>query len=163
MARRLSRLRAAATQAGRHGQSATAGCTSTAPWGNTPAVRRDANGRLLSGASLNPGGRPVSAITELRARYLPRLDELMEELMELATNSQNEMVRLGAIREILDRLLGRAAISVDTTVTKMDIGERYRQALKLNQRIEARIVWTIIQMGPASGLMKAVRALECHH
>ena len=40
----------------------------------------------------------------------------------------------------------------------------------MNQRIEARIVWTIIQMGPASGLlsqpipglMKAVRALECH-
>jgi hypothetical protein len=96
---------------------------------NTPAVRRDANGRLLSGVSLNPGGRPVSAITELRAKYLPRLDELMEELMELATNSQNEMVRLAAIRLVLDHLVGRPAVSVDTTVTKMDLGELYRQAL----------------------------------
>jgi hypothetical protein len=42
---------------------------------NPPAVRRDANGRLLSGASLNPGGRPVfrgyQLLVEVRSRADP--------------------------------------------------------------------------------------------
>ena len=99
---------------------------------NTP-VRRAANGQLWSGASLNPGGRPVSAVTELRARYSRRLPELFDDLLDMATNSPNEMVRLGAIRLALDHLLGRPAVCADTTVTKTDlsdaIGEAYRRAL----------------------------------
>jgi hypothetical protein len=49
------------------------------------ALTRRPNGTMLPGHTPNPGGRPVTAIQELRAKYLPRLDELMEELWELAT------------------------------------------------------------------------------
>jgi len=82
---------------------------------------------MLPGHTPNPGGRPRTAIEELRARYLPHLPD---GLVELATNSQSEMVRLAAIREILDRLLGRPAVFVDATHTKVDIGQLYLAALK---------------------------------
>ena len=95
---------------------------------NVPARR--ANGQLIGGqGSLNPLGRPANAIASLRERYLPRVDELMEGLFELA-HSPNEMVRLAAIREILDRLLGKPPVAIDTTVAKVDIGEMYLQALR---------------------------------
>jgi hypothetical protein len=75
--------------------------------------QRHADGRLLPGqASLNPGGRPRTAIEELRARLLPRLPEFMDGLIEL-TKSPNEATRLSAIKEILDRLLGKPAVFVD--------------------------------------------------
>ena len=83
---------------------------------------------MMPGAVLNPGGRPRNAIEQLREKYLHRLPELFEGLIEL-TKSDSENIRLQALREIFDRLLGKPAISVDTTVTKMDIGELYRQAL----------------------------------
>ena len=95
---------------------------------NAP-IRRP-NGTMLPGHTPNPGGRPRTAIEELRARYLPRLPEFFDGLVELATNSQSEMVRLAAIREILDRLLGRPAVFVDATHTKVDIGQLYLAALK---------------------------------
>jgi len=37
---------------------------------------------------------------------------------------------LSACREILDRTLGRAAIAIDATHTKLDIGQLYLAALK---------------------------------
>jgi hypothetical protein len=39
-------------------------------------------------------------------------------------------VRLAAIREAFDRLLGKAPIAVDTTVAKVDMGAAYLRALK---------------------------------
>jgi hypothetical protein len=94
---------------------------------NAPARR--ANGTVLPGARLNPGGRPRTAIEELRARLLPRLPEFMDGLIEL-TKSSNESTRLAAIREILDRLLGKPAVFVDAVHTKVDVGALYLQALK---------------------------------
>ena len=44
---------------------------------------RRPNGTMMPGSVLNPGGRPGNAIEELRAKYLPRVDELMEELVKL--------------------------------------------------------------------------------
>jgi hypothetical protein len=84
----------------------------------------------MPGFTGNAGGRPLNAA--IRQKYMHRLPGLFDDLLEMATNSPNPMVRLGAIRLALDHLLGRPAISVDTTVTKMDIrdvGELYRQAL----------------------------------
>jgi len=54
----------------------------------------------------------------------------MEELVELATNSKSEMVRLAAIKEFLDRMLGRSPVAIDTTVTKLDFGLAYLESLK---------------------------------
>ena len=95
---------------------------------NVPARR--ANGQLIGGqGSLNPSGRPRNAIEELRAKYMHRLPELFDGLFQL-TNSENETIRLQAIREILDRLLGKPAVFVDATHTKADIGQLYLAALK---------------------------------
>jgi hypothetical protein len=78
---------------------------------------------------MNPGGRPRNAIEELRSQYLPRLPEFLERLAEL-TQSSNEATRLAALREILDRLLGRPALFVDAMHTKVDVGAMYLAALK---------------------------------
>jgi hypothetical protein len=102
---------------------------------NAPIARR-ANGTVLPGTILNAGGRPKTAIEELRARYLPRLPEFFNRFIELS-KSENETTRLSAIREILDRLLGKPAVFVDATHTKVDIPSLYLQALKLVNGVPA--------------------------
>jgi hypothetical protein len=78
---------------------------------------------------LNPGGRPRGTIEEFRARFNPRIPEIADVLLELM-RSPNEATRLSAVREILDRLLGKPAVFVDATHTKVDIASLYLQALK---------------------------------
>ena len=94
---------------------------------NAP-IRRP-NGTMLPGHTPNPGGRPRTAIEELRARLLPRLPEFMDGLIELS-KSPNEATRLAAIKEILDRLLGKPAVFVDAVTAKVDIGSLYLAAMK---------------------------------
>jgi hypothetical protein len=94
---------------------------------NVP-VQRDAAGRVLSG-SLNPGGRKRSEIEVVREVLGGRLPLFLERLAEL-TASSNESTRLAALREILDRLLGKPAVFVDATHTRVDVGALYLQALK---------------------------------
>jgi hypothetical protein len=96
---------------------------------NTPPLDAERTGQVERGAA-NPGGRPVSAAAELRARYSRRLPELFDDLLEMATNSQNPMVRLGAIRLALDHLLGRPQVTIDAQVAKFDVGAAYLQALR---------------------------------
>jgi hypothetical protein len=98
---------------------------------NSPmTVRRNARGHLLPGARLNPGGRPISAVTEIRARYSRRLPEIFDGLMKMAMDdSLPPAAQLGAIRVALDYLLGRPAISIDTVHTTVSIGELYRRAM----------------------------------
>src|SRR6516162_9904245 len=95
---------------------------------NAPIVRRAANGTLLPGSQLNVAGRPVGSISEFRRRFEPHMGEVAETLLALM-RSPNENTRLQAVREILDRTLGRAAIAIDTTHTRVDIGELYLSAL----------------------------------
>jgi hypothetical protein len=94
-----------------------------------PTVQRNEKGHLLPGARLNPGGRPVGSITDFRARFQPYMAEVAETLLALM-RSPNESTRLSAVREILDRVLGRAAIAIDTTHTRVDVQAMYLQALK---------------------------------
>jgi hypothetical protein len=98
---------------------------------NAPIVRqRRPDGTLLPGQpAMNPGGRPRTAIEELRARLLPRLPEFMDGPIEL-TKSSNDASRLAAICEMLDRLLGKPAVFVDATHTKVDLGALNLQALR---------------------------------
>jgi hypothetical protein len=96
---------------------------------NASTVTRRPDGTVLPGSLLNPGGRPRTAIEELRAKYLPRLPEFMDRLVDL-TQSPNELTRLAALREVFDRLLGKPAVFVDATHTKVDIASLYLQALK---------------------------------
>jgi hypothetical protein len=78
---------------------------------------------------LNPGGRPRNAIEELRAKYSHRLPEFMDRLIELS-KSPNETIQLQAIRELLDRLIGKPVAVVESTHTRVDIASLYLQALK---------------------------------
>jgi hypothetical protein len=97
---------------------------------NAPTVRRAADGRLLPGfANLNPGGRPRSAIEDVRERLGSHTPEFVDALVELS-RSPNEAIRLAAIKEAFDRLLGKPPVAVDTTVTKFDMGALYLQAVK---------------------------------
>jgi hypothetical protein len=57
------------------------------------------------------------------------MGEVAETLLALL-RSPNESTRLSACREILDRVLGRAAIAIDATHTKLDVGQLYLAALK---------------------------------
>jgi hypothetical protein len=68
--------------------------------------------------SLNPGDRPRSVIEELKSKYLNRLPELMDGLFLLTRPDNPAHVRIAATRELLDRLLGRPAVCVDTTTMK---------------------------------------------
>ena len=86
---------------------------------NAPLGRRP-DGTMMKGFSANPGGRPAISIASLRERYHPRVDELMEELVKLATTSNSEMVRLAAIKEFLDRMLGKAPVAIDSLRTAFE-------------------------------------------
>ena len=92
-------------------------------------VARGPDGRILPGHSGNPSGRPVGSISEFRRRFEPHMAEVAETLLALL-RSPNENTRLSACREICDRVLGRAAIAIDATHTKVDIGQLYLAALK---------------------------------
>jgi hypothetical protein len=98
----------------------------------TTVVRRDANGRLLPGGPpLNPAGRPVGRIQEIRELLSEHQDAIVETLVGLL-KSDDEGMRLAACREMLDRLLGRAPLSVDTTSTSRvehDIRALYLRAV----------------------------------
>ena len=92
-------------------------------------VARGPDGRILPGHSGNPAGRPVGSISDFRRRFEPHMGDVAETLLALM-RSPNENTRLSACREILDRTLGRAAIAIDATHTKVDIGQLYLAALK---------------------------------
>ena len=92
---------------------------------NGMTIQRDTSGRLLPGSRLNPGGRPRATIEDIRERLLPYMAESVETLVELM-RSPNGHLRLAAIREYYDRLLGKPPVAVDSTVAKFDMGKLYR-------------------------------------
>src|SRR6516162_4646284 len=95
-------------------------------------VARGPDGRILPGHSGNPSGRPVGSISEFRARFEPHMAEVAETLLALM-RSPNESTRLSACREILDRVLGRAAIAIDATHTKGATSHKRQQFSRMVQ------------------------------
>ena len=93
------------------------------------ALTRRPDGTMLKGFSANPGGRPRSTIEQVREALLPDLPLFLGRLTEL-TQSNNETIRLQALREVFERLCGKSAVFVDATHTKVDIGQLYLSALK---------------------------------
>ena len=57
------------------------------------------------------------------------MGEVAETLLALM-RSPNESTRLSACREILDRTLGRSAIAIDATHTRLDVAQLYLAAMK---------------------------------
>lgn len=108
-------------------------------------VERDAQGRIKKGSgALNPSGldrrkaRMLRQLEDLTPRAIARLGRLVE--------SENETVALGAVREVLDRNLGKAKATVQLDVTQThvlhlqaleEIAERKRNQLLASQTIDA--------------------------
>ena len=92
-------------------------------------VARGPDGRILPGHSGNPSGRPIGSISDFRRRFEPHMGEVAEVLLELL-RSPNENTRLSAAREICDRVLGRSAIAIDATHTRVDVAGLYLAAMK---------------------------------
>jgi hypothetical protein len=95
---------------------------------NAPVSIRDARGRILPGHSLNPGGERKSPLADLRRQYEGRLPALMEKLFQLS-RSKKENIRLAAIKEILDRVCGKAVALIESRHQGIDVGEAYLAAL----------------------------------
>ena len=95
---------------------------------STPAVRRGAGGHYLPGVSGNPGGR-TSALTEVRALLKPHVGLYVQRLNELVRDP-DPSVALPALREALDRLLGKPVQAVESDVRTLDLGALYLQAVK---------------------------------
>ena len=83
----------------------------------------------MPGAVLNPGGRRTTAIETARAQLMPDLPKFLARLAEL-TLSKNESVRLAAIKECLDRLIGPSPIFVDSVSAKIDVAQLYLNAMR---------------------------------
>jgi hypothetical protein len=78
----------------------------------------------LPGTSGNPGGR-TSALTEVRSLLKPHTALYVERLNELVRHP-DPTVALPALREALDRLLGKPVQSVESDVRHMDVGQVIR-------------------------------------
>ena len=95
--------------------------------GNQGIVERDARGRLKKGSVLNRTGldpktaRMMRDLQALTPRAIARLGRLIE--------SENEQVALGAIKEALDRNMGRPKASVDVKV-EASLSELHLEALR---------------------------------
>ncbi len=82
---------------------------------NEPTIVRDDKGRLKKGSVLNPKGpdwvraRMKRDLEGLTPRAIARLGRLIE--------SDNEPVALGAVKEVLDRNLGKVKQGLDVSVT----------------------------------------------
>jgi hypothetical protein len=96
-------------------------------------VKRDERGRLMPGSHLNDRGHPKNVIAELRERLTPYQAEFVTALVELA-RSPDANIRLAAIKEYFDRLAGKPAVSVDSTVQKFDHTAAYLAAVQMINR-----------------------------
>jgi hypothetical protein len=94
------------------------------------AQPRHSNGRLKKGARLNPvGGDRRTAmmlrnLQDLTPRAIARLGKLVE--------SESEQIALGAVKEVLDRNLGKAkqsvSVDVDVSLNKLHLEALQRLA-----------------------------------
>jgi hypothetical protein len=85
--------------------------------GLPPRLRNPAENlthRWQPGQSGNPSGRPKALVT-LRDMARVHTPELMAELINLAMYAESENVRLGAIREVLDRGWGRSITPIQVS------------------------------------------------
>jgi hypothetical protein len=91
---------------------------------STLPARRGQGGHFLPGVSGNPGGR-TSALAEVRALLKPNVGLYVERLNELVRHP-DPTVALPALREALDRLLGKPVQSVEQDVRTLDVGAAIR-------------------------------------
>jgi hypothetical protein len=86
---------------------------------NAPTIRRGQGGHFLPGVSGNPGGR-TSALSEVRALMKPHAGRYVEALHRLL-DDPDPSIRLAALKEAFDRLLGKAVVAVEQDTRTWDM------------------------------------------
>jgi len=108
------------------------------PKNDSPQIKRNAKGHPLPGQrALNPSGldrqkqRMFNQLNQLTPRAIARLGQLIE--------SDSDQVALGAVKEVLDRNLGKVKASIDLKV-EASLSTLHLQALEelANRAHEAR-------------------------
>jgi hypothetical protein len=92
----------------------------------TVPARRGAHGHFMPGISGNPGGR-TSALSEVRELLKPHVALYVQRLNELVRHP-DPTVALSALREALDRLLGKPVQSVESDVRTVDFTKMIQEA-----------------------------------
>lgn len=72
-------------------------------------------GRQRPAGAGRKAGTPNKATAAVKALALKELPKAIKELARLAANAQSEQTRVAAIRELLDRGIGRAPASTEDT------------------------------------------------
>jgi hypothetical protein len=88
-------------------------------------VQRGPHGHFLPGQSGNAGGRPAS-LARVRELLKPHTERFITELVRLL-DSKEEAIRLAAIKEFMDRYVGKPVQSVESDVRHMDVGQTIRE------------------------------------
>ena len=101
----------------------------------TVPARRGAHGHFMPGISGNPGGR-TSALSEVRELLKPHVALYVQRLNELVRHPDPD-VALPALREALDRLLGKPVASIEQDVRTLDMGQLYLAAVQMANRAPA--------------------------
>lgn len=91
----------------------------TPPENRDAEASRDDFGRFVPGTSGNPGGRSKS-LAAIRQLAREHAETAIKKLVELLS-SENERVRLDAIREVLDRGFGRPQQAIDLGLVNTEL------------------------------------------
>jgi hypothetical protein len=126
-------------------------------------VSRDQRGRVVKGSrSLNPQGAADRKLLVLK-RKLDDLTERAIARLGRLVESDNETVALGAVREVLDRNLGKAKATVQVDVMQthqihlealVEISERKRNQLLASQTIDGVAVQHDAETGSIIPVMR---------
>lgn len=87
----------------------------------TVPAKRGPHGHYLPGVSGNPGGR-TSALTTVRELMKPHAGRYVEALHKLL-DDPDPGIRLSALKEAFDRLLGKAVAHIESDSRHMDVSE----------------------------------------
>jgi hypothetical protein len=88
-------------------------------------VQRGPHGHFLPGQSGNAGGRPAS-LARVRELLRPHAEGFVAELVQLL-DSDEEAIRLAAIKEFMDRYIGKPIATVESDVRHMDVNQAIQQ------------------------------------
>jgi hypothetical protein len=109
-------------------------------------IQRGSHGHFLPGQSENAGGRPAS-LAHVRDLLRPHAERFVAELVELL-DSDEEAIRLAAIKEFMDRYVGKPVATVESDVRTLDVTQAIREMYL--QAVSAKPAPPTIEAEPAT-------------
>src|SRR5262245_56461133 len=108
-------------------------------------IQRGPHGHFLPGQSGNAGGRPAS-LARVRDLLRPHAERFVAELVELL-DSDEEAIRLAAIKDFMDRYVGKPVATVESDVRTLDVTQTIREMYL--QAVSAKPTRATIEAEPA--------------